>query len=157
MPITHKGMAMLLKHHALDPESSTDNDVKTCVDAAIKNSDAAGSEESEIGEGEGDGETEGEQIENRASEEVIAENETLKAEVAKLKKGAQPPVHVANRAKAPNIDIDADVMAGHEETKEAKLIENRATELKAKGTPGATAWIIANREVKAEIAAGMHK
>jgi len=151
--ITHKGMAMLLKHHALDPEKSSDDDVKTCVDAAIMNSDAAGSEESDLGESE----TEGEQVENRASEEVIAENETLKAEVAKLKKGAQPPVHVANRAKTPKIDLDKQVIEDHAAVKEARLVENRAKEKMDKGTPGATAWHLANREIKEEIAAGMHK
>lgn len=143
---------MLLKHHALDPQKNTDEDVKHCVDAAIMNSDAAGDDESDM-----EDESEGEEVENRASDEVIAENEQLKAEVAKLKKGAQKPLHVANRSKTPDIDLDEQVIEDHAATKEARLIENRAKEKMDKGTPGATAWILANREIKDEIKAGMHK
>ena len=152
MAITHKGIKLLLDHHGLDPVEHDDEAVKNCLDLAIKNSDDMTPEE---GDDAGDDSSGGdESLDNRAR---LAQLEAENAELRKKMKGAEKPLHVPNRARTPAIDVDAELSASHAEVKEAALIKNRAAELQKKGTPPATAWHVATKEIREELAAGMLK
>ena len=153
MAITHKGIKLLLDHHGLDPVEHDDDAVKNCLDLAIKNSDDITPEE---GDGAGDDSADGDEsaVDNRAR---LAQLEAENAELRKKMKGAEKPLHVPNRARTPAIDVDAELSASQAEVKEAALIKNRAAELQKKGTPPATAWHVATKEIREELAAGMLK
>jgi hypothetical protein len=152
MAITHKGIKLLLDHHGLDPVEHDDEAVKNCLDLAIKNSDDMTPEE---GDDAGDDSSGGdESLDNRAR---LAQLEAENAELRKKMKGAEKPLHVPNRARTPAIDVDAELSASQAEVKEAALIKNRAAELQKKGTPPATAWHVATKEIREELAAGMLK
>lgn len=152
MAITHKGIKLLLDHHGLDPVEHDDEAVKNCLDLAIKNSDDMTPEE---GDDAGDDSSGGdESLDNRAR---LAQLEAENAELRKKMKGAEKPLHVPNRARTPAIDVDAELSASQAEVKEAALIKNRAAELQKKGTPPATAWHVATKDIREELAAGLLK
>lgn len=132
---------MLLKHHALDATENTDEDVKNCVDAAIKNSDSAEPEEIENSmDGDDDGEGD-EEVANRADEEaakVLAEKDAKIAELEKKLKAKPPPLYNRADARDPKIEIEESVPA--EEQERLEKISNRAQELEDKGVPAITAY-----------------
>lgn len=139
--ITHKGISMLLKHHALDPMENTDDDVKNCVDAAIKNSDAPEPEEIENSMDGGDDDEGDEEVVNRADEEaakVLAEKDAKIAELEKKLKEKPKPLYNRADARDPQIEIEETSNAGELERREK--ISNRAAELEAKGVPPTTAY-----------------
>lgn len=140
MAITHKGMGMLLKHHALDPEKNSDEDVKNCVDAAIKNSDEAMPEESDAGTTEDDMADEPESVTNRADAEALEASEAkvaaLEAEKAALeKKLKEKPAPLYNRRTAgqPNVEIEGEDESAAEEASRREKISNRASDLEKTG------------------------
>lgn len=142
MAITHKGISMLLKHHALDVADNSDDDVKNCVDAAIKNSDDAMPEES--------GSDDSDSVPNRdeALDALTARVEAAEAKNAELEaklKAKPAPIHNRTTAKEPNIDLDTVEDETAEDIERQAKISNRATELEKQGVPAITAY---NRAAK---------
>lgn len=138
MAITHKGISMLLKHHALDPEKNSDDDVKNCVDAAIKNSDDALPEESESGASEEAEEPES--VTNRADREAleaaeakVAELEAEKAALEKKLKEKPAPLYNRRTAGQPNVEIEGEDESAAEAASRQEKISNRASELEKTG------------------------
>ena len=154
MAITHKGIKLLLDHHGLDPVEHDDDAVKNCLDLAIKNADDITPEEGDDADADTSGSGDDATVDNRAR---LAQLEAENAELRKKMKGAEKPLHVPNRARTPAIDVDAELSASQAEVKEAALIKNRAAELQKKGTPPATAWHVATKEIREELAAGLLK
>jgi hypothetical protein len=148
--ISHKGMSMLLKHHALNAETSTDDDVKNCVNAAIGNSENMTPEEESVGNSEGgDDDEEEEEIENRddtarkPDPTVVALTKQV-AELTKKLDAQGEKVHNRNKSGVPDIDVE-EALASEDE---GNALVNRANEIH-KANPNismASAFIKAGRE-----------
>lgn len=132
---------MLLKHHALDANENSDEDVKACIDKEIANREESEEEEVENSEEE--------------SEDAVANREeldTVKAELAELRKqlkGKELPIHNRSKAGQPEVNLDK---SEEELQVEGQLIANRASEIQKlhPGTSDATAFLLAERQLTAE-------
>jgi hypothetical protein len=126
MAITHKGIARILKHHALSATENSDDDIKNCIDAAIKNSDSADDDEmgDESIENSDDGDDEEEPVTNRDKEALSALQKQVETLTKKLN-AADEPIH--NRRKAGQPDVDINALESTED--EGQVIANRAAEI----------------------------
>lgn len=124
---------MLFKHHGLHPVDSTDEDVKNCVDAAIKNSDEAMPEESDAGTTEDDMADEPESVTNRANAEALEASEAKVAALEKKLKEKPAPLYNRRTAGQPNVEIEGEDESAAEEASRREKISNRASDLEKTG------------------------
>lgn len=131
---------MLLKHHALDANENSDEDVKACIDKEIANREETEEEEVENSEEENE-----DSVVNR--EEIDALKEEL-ATLRKEQKGLKAPIH--NRSKAGQPEVNLDQQEDELEV-EGQVIANRASEIQ-KLHPGmslGTSFLLAEKEIVA--------